>query len=274
MSSATDIVPLWVQGCGQLAPLASIVVFLAPIPTMRQISKDRSVGSMPLLPYSSMVSSAFVWITYGTHRCCCIAGLAHSLYSKINHSNLHTYPSSSRHRNSQTRTQNLAHQRYWSPPGPLLCAGIHQVRTQTIPHFAWKRHGTFAGLRRPHFGDSRHCHVGAQIGRHCGKFGRRAVRRHVWISPGVPKDCAVDKVGRIDTSPIHLGFGAQLLVVERGGVVGYEGCQYIFSQFIGLEFWIDSSGLEVDVWKWKQQGVGVAPVNDHCNVMLLVICFF
>ena len=89
MSSATDIVPLWVQGCGQLAPLASIVVFLAPIPTMRQISKDRSVGSMPLLPYSSMVSSAFVWVTYGTPRC--IFAVLYfrtylSLYSNINHS--------------------------------------------------------------------------------------------------------------------------------------------------------------------------------------------
>jgi solute carrier family 50 protein (sugar transporter) len=51
--------------CGRIAPVASIVVFLAPFPTIQQIKRDRSVGNLPLLPYSSMASSAFLWSTYG-----------------------------------------------------------------------------------------------------------------------------------------------------------------------------------------------------------------
>jgi solute carrier family 50 protein (sugar transporter) len=45
--------------------MASIVVFLAPLPTIRKIQRDRSVGSFPLLPYSSMIASTFLWLTYG-----------------------------------------------------------------------------------------------------------------------------------------------------------------------------------------------------------------
>lgn len=54
-----------VSASGQLAPLASIVVFLAPLPTIRTIAKERTVGSLPLLPYSSMIASAFLWTSYG-----------------------------------------------------------------------------------------------------------------------------------------------------------------------------------------------------------------
>jgi solute carrier family 50 protein (sugar transporter) len=49
----------------QIAPAASILVFLAPMPTILSITKDRSVGSLPLLPYSSMFSSTFLWMIYG-----------------------------------------------------------------------------------------------------------------------------------------------------------------------------------------------------------------
>jgi len=57
--------PWWVELCGSVGPIAAVVVFLAPLPTMRKISRDRSVGSLPLLPYTSMVSSCFLWTTYG-----------------------------------------------------------------------------------------------------------------------------------------------------------------------------------------------------------------
>ena len=57
--------PLWAELCGKAAPIAAIVVFMAPIPTIRKISSKRSVGSLPLLPYSSMVASAFLWLVYG-----------------------------------------------------------------------------------------------------------------------------------------------------------------------------------------------------------------
>mmetsp|Transcript_14685 Transcript_14685/g.20057 ORF Transcript_14685/g.20057 Transcript_14685/m.20057 type:complete len:243 (-) Transcript_14685:331-1059(-) len=74
MSDPSDIVartaiksnvPAWVSHCGTLAPLMAIGVFLAPIPTILQIARDGSVGGLPLLPYSSMIANAFVWVVYG-----------------------------------------------------------------------------------------------------------------------------------------------------------------------------------------------------------------
>jgi solute carrier family 50 protein (sugar transporter) len=63
MAEATA--PFWVSLCGKLAPAAAIVVFMAPIPTIRQISQEKSVQNYPLLPYSSMVASCFLWCFYG-----------------------------------------------------------------------------------------------------------------------------------------------------------------------------------------------------------------
>jgi solute carrier family 50 protein (sugar transporter) len=51
--------------CGALGPLFSMTVFAAPIPTMQQIKHDRTVGQLPLLPYSSMAASAYLWTMYG-----------------------------------------------------------------------------------------------------------------------------------------------------------------------------------------------------------------
>lgn len=64
-SAAVSTVPGWVQLCGKMAPITGVITFLAPIPTIRQVSKTRSVGSLPLLPYSSMIANAFVWVMYG-----------------------------------------------------------------------------------------------------------------------------------------------------------------------------------------------------------------
>lgn len=61
---ASDV-PEWVQLCGQLAPIFSVIVFGAPIPTIQHVSRDKSVGALPLLPYTSMLSSAFLWVMYG-----------------------------------------------------------------------------------------------------------------------------------------------------------------------------------------------------------------
>eukprot|EP00970_Alexandrium_tamarense_P014071 scaffold3855_cov199-Alexandrium_tamarense.AAC.25 len=53
------------QLCDTLAPFCGVLCFLAPLPTIRQISRDKSVGFLPLLPYSSMLSNSFVWVMYG-----------------------------------------------------------------------------------------------------------------------------------------------------------------------------------------------------------------
>ena len=64
-SSIASTVPQWVDICGKLAPAAAVVVFMAPIPTIRQINRVGSVGNMPLLPYSSMIACTFLSIAYG-----------------------------------------------------------------------------------------------------------------------------------------------------------------------------------------------------------------
>jgi solute carrier family 50 protein (sugar transporter) len=59
---------LWssvVNLCEIIAPYCGVVCFLAPLPTMKQISRDKTVGKLPLLPYSSMVANSFVWVMYG-----------------------------------------------------------------------------------------------------------------------------------------------------------------------------------------------------------------
>jgi len=63
MADATK--PAWVTISKFLAPWAAIVVFYAPFPTIRSIERDRSVGTLPLLPYSSMIVSSFLWLAYG-----------------------------------------------------------------------------------------------------------------------------------------------------------------------------------------------------------------
>eukprot|EP01061_Rhynchopus_euleeides_P021267 TRINITY_DN3469_c1_g1_i1.p1 TRINITY_DN3469_c1_g1~~TRINITY_DN3469_c1_g1_i1.p1 ORF type:complete len:179 (+),score=47.14 TRINITY_DN3469_c1_g1_i1:293-829(+) len=49
-----------------LPPLAAQVVTLSPLSTMATIRSNASTGSLPLLPYSMMACSGFLWICYGT----------------------------------------------------------------------------------------------------------------------------------------------------------------------------------------------------------------
>mmetsp|Transcript_12289 Transcript_12289/g.13174 ORF Transcript_12289/g.13174 Transcript_12289/m.13174 type:complete len:247 (+) Transcript_12289:95-835(+) len=65
-SSAVALdIPNWIKFCSNMAPMAAIFVFMAPYPTIRQVVKDKSVGSLPLLPYSSMISNCILWFVYG-----------------------------------------------------------------------------------------------------------------------------------------------------------------------------------------------------------------
>mmetsp|Transcript_8573 Transcript_8573/g.14880 ORF Transcript_8573/g.14880 Transcript_8573/m.14880 type:complete len:281 (+) Transcript_8573:88-930(+) len=57
--------PKWLEICGQLAPATSILCSLAPLPTILEASRAKSVGSLPLLPYSSMAANGLVWALYG-----------------------------------------------------------------------------------------------------------------------------------------------------------------------------------------------------------------
>ena len=51
--------------CSQLAPITSVLCSLAPLPTIREVSRTKSVGSLPLLPYSSMTANGVIWALYG-----------------------------------------------------------------------------------------------------------------------------------------------------------------------------------------------------------------
>ncbi|CAB9510417.1 Bidirectional sugar transporter [Seminavis robusta] len=62
LESAT---PLWISICGKMAPISSIMLYLAPIPTVQEFSRRRLVGDLPLLPYTSMLSNSFAWVIYG-----------------------------------------------------------------------------------------------------------------------------------------------------------------------------------------------------------------
>ena len=59
-SVASSTVPAMVQVLANMAPLASMAVLTAPMPTIRQVEREESVGNLPLLPYSSMVANWYV----------------------------------------------------------------------------------------------------------------------------------------------------------------------------------------------------------------------
>jgi len=61
----SDMRSAFIDLCGIIAPYCGVICFLAPLPTIYQISRDKSVGNYPLLPYSSMVCNCFVWVAYG-----------------------------------------------------------------------------------------------------------------------------------------------------------------------------------------------------------------
>ena len=67
-TAAVQTYPMWVSACGKLAPMASIALYMAPLPTMRGVMKEKSVGAMPLLPHTTMITNAFLWMTYGALR--------------------------------------------------------------------------------------------------------------------------------------------------------------------------------------------------------------
>jgi solute carrier family 50 protein (sugar transporter) len=68
-AAAVAAVSSWVQLCGQLAPVASVALFFAPLPTLWAVARGRrSAAGLPLLPYSSMVCNALLWTSYGILR--------------------------------------------------------------------------------------------------------------------------------------------------------------------------------------------------------------
>ena len=50
---------------GKLAPMASIALNVSPIGTIGGVVKKKSVGDLPILPYSSMICNGLLWMLYG-----------------------------------------------------------------------------------------------------------------------------------------------------------------------------------------------------------------
>lgn len=76
----------FVDFCSDAAPWATVGVYLAPFPTVEQIRRDKTVGSLPMLPYSSMAASSFIWTVYGFLKkepklwSCCLVGITLASY--------------------------------------------------------------------------------------------------------------------------------------------------------------------------------------------------
>lgn len=66
--NAVSACPAWVSVCGKLAPLASISLYLAPLSSTRKVIKDKSIGNLPLLPHTTMLGNAALWMTYGKQK--------------------------------------------------------------------------------------------------------------------------------------------------------------------------------------------------------------
>lgn len=64
-SFATAVVPSFANACAQLAPPMSVLLLSAPLLTIGSVERSQSVGSLPLLPYSSMAANCALWTAYG-----------------------------------------------------------------------------------------------------------------------------------------------------------------------------------------------------------------
>ncbi|KAL9182045.1 hypothetical protein ACHAXT_012388 [Thalassiosira profunda] len=64
-TTSSPLFASFVNFCDLIAPYCGVICFLAPFPTIMQVSRNKTVGNLPLLPYSSMVANGFVWVCYG-----------------------------------------------------------------------------------------------------------------------------------------------------------------------------------------------------------------
>ena len=64
-SSSSDLGGLFVDACAKIAPLSSILLCLAPLPTIQGVKSSKDVGNLPLLPYTCLFANVMLWGTYG-----------------------------------------------------------------------------------------------------------------------------------------------------------------------------------------------------------------
>lgn len=64
-SAMLEKTPFWLSFSGKAAPISSIILYMAPIPTVLEFTRRKMVGNLPLLPYTSMLSNSLAWTVYG-----------------------------------------------------------------------------------------------------------------------------------------------------------------------------------------------------------------
>lgn len=57
--------PQWAVIAGSLAPIVTTLLRLSPIPTVYSFYRRKSVGSLPLMPYTALLSDSLLWLCFG-----------------------------------------------------------------------------------------------------------------------------------------------------------------------------------------------------------------
>jgi len=57
--------PKWAVFCGNIAPIVTIILRLSPVPTVLKFVDRGSVGSLPLMPYTALLTDSILWLLYG-----------------------------------------------------------------------------------------------------------------------------------------------------------------------------------------------------------------
>lgn len=60
LTTAIQAVPTFVALSGKLSPM----------PSIHRVVKEGTVGDLPLLPHTTMISTAFLWVAYGKCLLC------------------------------------------------------------------------------------------------------------------------------------------------------------------------------------------------------------
>lgn len=58
--------PKWAIIAGSLAPIVTTLLRLSPVPTVISFCRKGSVGSLPLMPYTALLSDGLLWLFFGT----------------------------------------------------------------------------------------------------------------------------------------------------------------------------------------------------------------
>lgn len=65
LNDLRDQAPVWAVICGDLAPVINICLRLSPIPTVIRFMYKGSTDSLPIMPYTALLSDSILWLFFG-----------------------------------------------------------------------------------------------------------------------------------------------------------------------------------------------------------------